>query len=348
MLYLTTRTPNDTYTPARTLVEDRAPDGGFFVPMKLPVFDKNQIRALADRNFSRNVADIINIFFGTDLDSWSVEFAIGRYPVKHISVGSREIVSEVWHNPVWKFDRLVRGIEKAIRQSDDVRSVSSDWLMIASRIAVLFGIYGDLTARGVVSVEESVDVACLSGDFSGPMAAWYAKQMGLPIGTVLSCCNDNNGVWNLLHKGQIRTDAHSVATSTPRCDIAAPKGIERLIYTKLGVKSANAFAQVCRNGGTFYLDPDEQTKLREGIYVPVTGTKRLESAVRSLYNSCSYPADVYTALCYSGMMDYRSVTGESRQVLIISEESPVHSLPYLAKCLNTTPNELKSRIDEQR
>ncbi len=172
--------------------------------------------------------------------------------------------------------------------------------------------------------------------------------MGLPIGTVLCCCNDNNGVWNLLHKGQIRTDAQIVPTATPQCDVMTPVGLERLIYGKLGLKSAGAYVETFSNGGTFYLEEDQRMKLRDGMYAPVTGSRRLESAVKSLYNSCGYPADVYTAMCYSGMLDYRSVTGESRTVLIVSEESPTYSLPYLAKCLNTTPGELKLRIDEQR
>ena len=348
MLYLTTRTANDSYTSARALSDDRAPDGGFYIPMKLPAYDSAQIRKLGQKSFSENVADIINQFFGTELDSWSVEFAIGRYPVKTVSVGTREIVAETWHNPVWKFERMVRGIEKAIRQSDYVREISSDWLQVASRIACLFGIYGELLAQGLITGDEVVDVAWPSGTFSGPMAGWYAKQMGLSLGTVLCCCNDNNGVWNLLHKGQIRTDAQPVPTQTPLCDIMAPAGLERLIYETLGRKTAMAFAEIHGNGGTLYLEDVQLSKLRGGMYAPVTGSRRLESAVKSLYNSCGYASDIYTALCYSGMLDYRSVTGEGRTVLIISEESPIHSLPYLAKCLKSTPGELKLRIDEQR
>lgn len=348
MLYQTTRTKNDTYTAARTLSEDRAPDGGSFVPLKFQRLTKNEIKKLADKSFSQNVADVVNGFFSTQLDSWAIEFAIGRYPVKLVSIGSREIVAETWHNPVWKFDRLARGIEKAIRQSDDVRDIPTDWLMIASRIAVLFGIVGELLRQGKVFADEPVDIAVPCGNFSAPMAAWYAKQMGLPISTILCCCNDNNGPWKLLHKGEIRTDAVPVQTSTPNCDHVAPAGLERLVFGTLGVNAANEFSDICRKGGTFYLEPEQQKKLRDCMYVPVTGQRRLESAVKSLYNSCGYPADAYTALCYSGILDYRSVTGEGRQVLILSEESPLYTLPFLAKCLKFSPQELKNRINEQR
>ena len=348
MLYLTTRTQNDAYTAARAMSEDRPPDGGFFVPLNLPQFDKSQIRDLAGRCFSQNVADIVNLFFSTNLDSWAIEFSIGRYPVKRVPISSRETVAELWHNPVWKFERLAKGIEKAIRQSDDVREVPSDWMMTAARISVLFGILGELIRSGEVKPGESIDIAVPTGDFSGPMAVWYARQMGLPIANILCCCNDNNGAWKLLHKGEIRTDAVALTTPTPSCDQVVPAALERLTFARLGTKATLEFADACKNGTSFYLDQEQLRKVREGLYVPVTGQKRLESAVKSLHRSCGYPADVYTALCYSGILDYRSVTGEGRQVLILSEESPVYSAGYLSKCLDISPQELMVRINQTR
>lgn len=348
MLYLTTRSRNDTYTAARAMSEDRSPDGGFFVPLRLPQLDKQQIRLLADKSFSQNVADVVNLFFGAKLDSWAIEFAIGRYPIKLQNIGSRETVAETWHNPVWKFERLAKGIEKAIRQSDDVRDIPSDWLMIAARIAVLFGIFGELMQQGRVNINEPVDVAVPCGDFSAPMAVWYAKQMGLPISTVLCCCNDNSGTWKLLHKGEIRTDAVPITTPAPLCDQVAPADIERLLFARLGYKTAVEFAGACEHGDTFYLEQEQLKKVREGLYVPVTGQKRLESAVKSLYRSCGYPADVYTALCYSGILDYRSVTGEGRQILILSEESPVYSAVFLSQCLEISPQKLMELINQTR
>lgn len=348
MLYLTTRTPNETYTAARALSEDRSPDGGFYVPLRLPLYHEKSLKQLAQKSFSQNVADVVNLFFSTQLDSWAIEFAIGRYPVRLISLGSREMVAESWHNPVWRFDRLVRGVEKAVRQSDDVCDVPTDWVTIVSRIAVLFGIFGELLCQGKIHYGDSIDVAVPCGDFSGPMAVWYAKQMGLPVSTVLCCCNDNDGAWSLLHKGQIRTDTAVIPTQTPLCDRMAPSGLERLIFASLGTRAACEFASVCTVGGIYYLEPEQQKKLRNGIHAVVTGKRRMESAVRSLYNSCGYVADPYTALCYSGMLDYRSVTGEGRMVLILSEESPIHSFQFLSECMGIAPPELKKRLNDQR
>lgn len=341
MLYVSTRNRNETYTAARALSEDRCPDGGLYVPLHLPHFDKIEISGLKDRSFSQNVAEIINLFFGCRLDSWSVEFAIGRYPAKIVNLSGREMVAETWHNPSWKFERLARGIEKAILQSDRISPVPSDWLMVAARIAVLFGVFGELIRDGM---EMPVDVALPNGDFSGPMAAWYARELGLPIGNILCCCNDNNGTWRLLHKGEIRTEGTPIRTATPGCDYVVAKDLERLIFAILGMKETNAFLEVCKNRATYYLEPEQQQTLRKGMYVPVTGLRRLESAVSNLYQNYGYLPDPCTALCYSGILDYRSVTGESRKVLIISEESPGFSFEFLAKCLGLSPWELKNRM----
>ena len=341
MLYLTTRSKQNTYTAARALTEDRGPDGGFYVPLQLPRLDDSEIKSLGANSFSQNVAEVINLFFGTRLDSWAIEFAIGRYPVKLVSITGREMVVETWHNPMWKFERLARGIEKAIHHSDKVCPVLPDWVMTASRIAVLFGIFGELMREGV---EMPIDVAVPNGDFSAPMAVWYAREMGLPISTILCCCNDNNGTWRLLHKGEIRTDAASVATATPLCDHAAPRGLERLIFASLGTGAAIAFAESCDAGATYYVETEQQLMLRKGMYVSVTGFRRLESAVCNLCQNHRYLPDPYTALCFGGISDYRSVTGAGGKILILSEESPGYSLEFLAKCLGLSPWELKNRL----
>ena len=346
MLYVTTRSKEETYTASRTLSENRAPDGGFFAPMKSPVFDRAQIKALANKSFSQNVAEILNLLFQTQLDSWAVEFGIGRHPVRLVSVSGRAMLAETWHNPSWRFERLAKSVEKTIRQSDQISQIPTDWLMIASRIAVLFGVFGELMSRGEASPDAPLDIAVPVGNFSAPMAAWYARSWGLPIGNILCCCNENPGCWNLIHKGEIRCDAPITQTTTPACDVTAPEGLERLISATLGHRENERFLYSFTEGGLYYLEPYQHQQLREGLFAAVVGQQRLEWAVLNLYKTDGYISDPYTALAYSGLMDYRARTGETRKALILSEESPVHSLPYLGKCMGMMPEELKKRLDK--
>ena len=345
MLYVTTGNHRDAYTAYRVLAEQRGPDGRLYLPMSRPNFSPNLIRELGEKTFSQNVADIVNLLFNTELDSWAVEFAIGRYPVKLVNVSGRATIAETWHNPTWRFERLARGIEKAIKQSDQISPVPSDWLMIASRIAVLFGLFGELIHEGAVSANDPMDVIVPCGNFAPVMAAWYAREWGLPISTILVCCNENAAAWNLLHKGELRTDAALFHTDTPECDHVVPQDLERLIHAVFGSLETERFLECCRRKDTYYLEKYQFDQLRKGISVTVVSGSRVESTIKTLFVSDGYISDPYTALCYSGLIDYRSRTGERRNALILSEESPAFSLGAVSRSLGVSPGDVKKRID---
>ena len=59
MLYVTTRGKQDAFTAYRTAHQDRGPDGGFFVPMQMPVFTATDILKQCEKSFGQNVADIL-------------------------------------------------------------------------------------------------------------------------------------------------------------------------------------------------------------------------------------------------------------------------------------------------
>ena len=345
MLYVSSRTKDETYTVSHPLNQDRSPDGGFFCPMRLPELTQEQILDLGKDSFSANVAKVVNLLFGTKLDSWAIEFAIGRYPVKIQNVGNRTLIAETWHNPAWHFERLARGIEKAIRQSDSICPIPTDWVIMGARIGVLFGVFGDLLAKKVASPDNPIDVVVPTGDFAAPMACWYARKLGLPIHNIVSCCNDNAAAWNLIHKGELRTDIAYVKTDTPLCDHALPAGLERLVFETLGMEETQKYQDTCNRGGNYYLEPHQLKILREGLYSAVVSKRQHEAALTSLYTSYGYLADPYAGLCVAGIGAYRSKAGESRVALVISEESPKHHINSLARTLNVAAAKLKETID---
>ena len=63
MLYISSRSKNDSFTAHRVLHNEMAPDGGVFVPFRLPTLDAEQIARLREQSFCKTVSDILNIFF---------------------------------------------------------------------------------------------------------------------------------------------------------------------------------------------------------------------------------------------------------------------------------------------
>ena len=315
MLYVTTRSNSETFTSNRALTENRGPDGGLYVPLHMPCFTPEEIKGLKDKPLGQRMADVLNLFFGTRLSGWDLDLTIGKSPVRLVPVGRRELLVESWHNPEGNFDWLVRSLSEALTGIQE--DFDSEWLSVAARIGVLFCAFGALMEQGIAG---KVDVSVPSGDFSGCVAAWYARQMGLPIGNIICCCNENGAPWDLIHRGELRTNSVALRTSTPLCDQVIPRDLERLVFACGGYPQAESYVLAVRRGGMYCPDEATAKKLREGLFVSVIGERRMKSTI---YTTTSRIIGPYTALAYSGLLDYRARTGESRYALILSERSPL-------------------------
>ena len=346
MLYVTTRSTNDAFTAARAMNLDRGPDGGLFIPFHLNTYSRQEIAALAERSFGQNVADILNLFFATKLTGWDVDMAIGRTPVRHSTMNYRIIVSEVWHNLDHRFDRVVNSLAKMVHPDGQIIGAPANWVQTAVRIAVLFGIFGELQKSGVVRVDTPLDVAVPTGSFAAPMAAWYGRKMGLPIGTIVCGCNENSALWELLHRGQLDTGIVAVSTNTPEDDFAIPTDLERLLCECCGQEEAGSFFWSCTEGGNYVPTEQNWNLIRQGMFAAVVSQDRVESIIPSVYRTSQYILDPYGALAYGALSDYRARFGSSRTVLLISEKSPLSCSEAVSEAMGITVSELKKRISE--
>lgn len=342
MLYVTTRNNIDAYTAHKALTENRATDGGFYVPFHMPKFSEEEIQSLKQKSFGLCVAEMLNKLFGSHLTAWEVDCTIGRSPVRIKPLTQRIILAESWHNLEWTLDPTVSGLLELLTEKKD--TVPTDWAMLGIRIAVLFGMFGKLMRKNLVDINSPMDVAVLSGDFSAPMAAWYAREWGLPIGTIILCCNDNNNPWELLHHGAIRTGAVAVRTFTPEGDYVVPTDLERFVFECGGIQETERFVEDCRLGRMYV--PTEVTleKMHRGMYASVVGQSRILSAIPNVYSSHGCILEPYTALVYSGMMDYRARTGEGRNALILSEKGPGSAPEITAEAMSISVEELHKRL----
>lgn len=344
MLYTTTRSDHDTYTQERALKEACAPDGGFYIPMQPLRYSRDELDALLDQSANGIIASLMNQFFGCRLTELDLDFSLGKNIFQLKSMSHRITLAENWRNPDGDFARIQRLLTEQIA-IDKRQTPVGEWMQIASRIAMLFCVYSGMRKQGSVDPEIKTDAAVLSGDFYGPMAAWYAREMGLPIGNIICCCNENGTVWELLQRGELKTKPSVQKTGTPRCDVGRPVGIERLIRGTLGAKEARRYALACEAGGVYSLNPENHRVLRQGMYAAVVSDKRLSRVIANVYATNGYILCPYSALTYAGLMDYRAATGQSGPALIISETSPIQCEEAVAKSMGISVPELHERLD---
>lgn len=342
MLYVTTRNNRDAYTAQRALRENRGPDGGLYVPFHEPYFSPEEIASLKDKSFNKAVSDVLNLLFNTRLTAYDVDFAIGRYAVRLEMLGKRVIMAECWHNLESDFSRVIQNLTKLLRSEENMDTISANWTEVAVRIAVLFGIFGELMRQGIADTGNPADISLVSGDFSGPISAWYARRWGLPIGNILCCCNDNGNLWDFICHGQLRTGDVARETATPEADVVVPVGLERLIHGTAGVEEVERYLDAVRRGGNYYIDDLLLQRLRQGLYVTVTSNHRMLSAIPNIFATHQYILSPYSALAFTGLQDYRARTGESRTAVVLAEKSPIRDPETVASALNISVESLYS------
>ena len=337
MLYVTTRNNRDAFTVNRALTEDRCPDGGMYLPFRAPQFGHTEIDSQAPESFAQCLADVLNRLFNAKLTPWDIEFCIGKSPVRLRSLRHRIIIAEFWHNPDWSFNSTVN---KLTAMLCDQETAPTDWVKIAVRTAMLFGIFGELKRSGI----EAADISLVSGDFLGPISAWYARQWGPPIDNIICCCNENNSLWELLCHGQIKTDALSIPTITPDADIIIPSDLERLIYECGGISEVNLYLSACRQGKAYCPEDSVLQRLRKGLYASVVSSHRLKTVIPSVWQTHGYLMSSYTALAYSGLLDYRAKTGATGYSLVLSEKCPLEDASVVASSLGVPVEVIQNQL----
>lgn len=342
MLYLTTRSKENTYTALRTLGENRGPDGGLFVPLILPVFTPEEIDGLKKRTFGDCMADILNRFFAARLNGWDVEFTIGRNPMKLRAMSHRIYFAELWHNPDQDFSRMVRCLAGRIQGREDTPETATEWAAMAVRVGALFGAFGELGREGLWDRKHPLDVAVPAGDFSAPMSVWYAKQLGLPVGRIICGCSGTGTLWDLLHHGELRVDAYRRRSG----EIWNPDGLERLLCSGLGWEEVEAYRRVCTGGGLYTPPAARFQALGEDFFAAVVSRKRAESVIPNVWSTSGCLLGPDSALAYGGLQDYRAITGGSRPALIFTEKSPVRDAGAVCAAMGISRKQLENYLSQ--
>lgn len=290
MLYLTTRSKTDSYTAHRVLHSEQAPGGGYFMPFQMPELSQEDLFGLKDLSFNESIAKILNLFFGTKISGWDVDFAIGRQGVKFIIMSHRIYIAETWHNPDGTHEHLVRRLYKLLCGTEQTLTKPGVWFYTAVDIAVLFAVYGQLLRADILQF----DAAFKAGDLQSLVALRIAQRMGLPVRTTVLGAEENDDLWEFIYHGDYST----------KRDVL-PAGLEQLIYLLFGTDEVKRYLQIAENRKIYQLDKNALDAFSDGLFVSVVGVNRADNVIYNVKRNCSYSIGRETACAYGALQDYR-------------------------------------------
>ena len=183
--------------------------------------------------------------------------------------------------------------------------------------------YTRLVKDGTIQAGDKINVVVPTGNFGNILAAYYAKEMGLPIAKFVCASNDNKVLYDFFTTGTYDRNREFILTTSPSMDILISSNLERLIYKIAGndaEKNAALMKQLSTEG-VYTITDEMKAKLAEfaGGYATEAETS---ATIKKVYESDSYIMDTHTAVAATVYDKYVKETGDKTPTVIASTASP--------------------------
>lgn len=183
--------------------------------------------------------------------------------------------------------------------------------------------WGKLLESQELTEEEKLNIVVPTGNFGNILAAYYAKQMGVPIGKLICASNDNKVLYDFFQTGTYDRNRAFILTSSPSMDILISSNLERLIYriAEADAKKDRELMEALTKDGMYKITPKMQEQLEDfcGYFATEEETKAI---IRETFNDTGYVMDTHTAVAACAGKKYRKETGDKTKMVIASTASP--------------------------
>lgn len=219
-------------------------------------------------------------------------------------------------------EKLAELMENAGYQFSSANSINIGRLV--PQIVYYVYAYAKLYANGDIAHGEKINVVVPTGNFGNILAAFYAKQMGLPIGKLICASNENKVLYDFLSSGIYDKNREFVVTSSPSMDILISSNLERLIYRLAGNDASknSDFMKALSACGRYEITPEMKAQM-SGFYGNYASEDETAEMIRSVYQKTGYVMDPHTAVAAEVYEKYKSETNDTEvKAVIASTASP--------------------------
>ena len=200
---------------------------------------------------------------------------------------------------------------------------------LAPQIAYYFSAYCDLVSSQQIQVGDKVDFAVPTGNFGNILAAYYAKNMGLPVGKLVCASNRNNVLTDFLTAGTYDSKRPFYKTMSPSMDILVSSNLERLLFELSGRNAALTKERMdaLSAKGRYSVRAEELSAIKESFFAGYASEDDTVECIYEFFEEFGYPMDTHTGVAMSVAQQYEKlleddVNAESHPMVVVSTASP--------------------------
>ncbi len=203
--------------------------------------------------------------------------------------------------------------------------------------------YAMLVHNEEIKNGETVNVVVPTGNFGNILAAYYAKNMGLPIDRLICASNENKVLYDFFSTGSYDKNREFILTSSPSMDILISSNLERLIYKISGEDpQVNARLMQSLTGEGRYEITEAMKKELSDFYGNYASEAETAQMIHDLYTDTGYVIDTHTAVAAAVYKKYTAETNDTKKTIIASTASPFK----FARSVMTAIDEAYGNMDD--
>lgn len=232
------------------------------------------------------------------------------------------------------FDQAQTGVKKMFSDAALAKEMDAAGYQFSSANSINIGrlvpqivyyvyAYAKLYANGVIAKDEPVNVVVPTGNFGNILAAFYAKNMGIPIAKLICASNENKVLYDFFSTGTYDKNREFMLTSSPSMDILISSNLERLIYRIAGndADKNRELMNALSGNGKYEITEEMKAQLAD-FYGNFASEAETAAEIRRLYEKCGYVIDTHTAVASAVYGKYVVETGDHKTTVIASTASP--------------------------
>ena len=216
---------------------------------------------------------------------------------------------------------LAEVMDKAGYQFSSANSINIGRLV--PQIVYYVYAYTRLLAHGEIKDGEKINVVVPTGNFGNILAAYYAKNMGVPIQKLVCASNENKVLFDFFQTGTYDKNREFILTSSPSMDILISSNLERLIYLIAGEDSAKSaeLMKALSEKGSYSITDDMKAKLADftGGYATEEQTAQM---IKETYEKENYIMDTHTGVAGYVCCEYQKNSKDTTKTVVASTASP--------------------------
>ena len=183
--------------------------------------------------------------------------------------------------------------------------------------------YAKLVEVGEIKAGEKINITVPTGNFGNILAAYYAREMGVPVNKFICASNKNKVLTDFINTGIYNAEREFHITNSPSMDILISSNLERLLYHLSGMNGDEIkfYMKSLDREKKYEVSGDIMKKL-QCFYGGFADENRTLTSIGEVYDNNGYLMDTHTAVAYSVYRDYVRETGDKTRTIIASTASP--------------------------